>query len=49
MQVQIVDRMRIDVTMPADALDPLTNVGLRLLTTQKQRRPSFNNVPQPVT
>jgi hypothetical protein len=47
-QVQITDRVRIDVTVPADAFDSIADIGLRLLTAQEQCRPRLDNAPQPI-
>ena len=48
MQVQILDRMRVDVTMLANAFDTVANIELRLFAAQKQRWPRLDNATQPV-
>ena len=45
MQVQIPDRVRVDVTMPADAFDPVSNIRLRLFAAEEQRRPVSTTQP----
>ena len=48
MQVQIPDRVRVDVTMPADAFDPVSNIALRLFAAEEQCWPGLDNTTQPV-
>ena len=48
MQVQILDRVRVDVTMPADAFDPVSNIALRLFAAEEQCWPGLDNATQPV-
>jgi hypothetical protein len=48
MQVQISNRVWVDVTMPANAFDPVANIGLRLFAAEEQRRPGLYNATQPI-